>query len=41
MTFEPPEATVTYEKGTVTVDQMSQAVARYGFTAELKTPRSR
>ncbi len=33
VTFEPPEATVTYEQGTVTIQQMAQAVARYGFTA--------
>jgi copper chaperone CopZ len=36
VTFDPPEAIVTYEKGLVTIDQMMQAVAKYGFTASLK-----
>ena len=38
VTFEPPEAIVTYEKGAVTIQQMLQAVARYGFTATLRCP---
>ncbi len=38
MSFERSEAVVTYERGAVTIEQMSQAVARYGFTAALKTP---
>jgi copper chaperone CopZ len=41
VTFEPPEAIVTYEKGAVTIERMQQAVARYGFTATLKTPSAR
>ncbi len=41
MSFERREAIVTYEKGAVTIEQMQQAVARYGFTASLKTPPSR
>jgi copper chaperone CopZ len=38
VSFEASEAIVTYEKGTVTIEQMNQAVAQYGFTASLKTP---
>jgi len=34
--FEPPEAIVTYERDLVTIEQMIQAVAKYGFTASLK-----
>ncbi len=41
VSFERREAVVTYEKGAVTIAQMQQAVARYGFTASLKTPPSR
>ena len=41
MSFERSEAVVTYEKDAVTIEQMTQAVARYGFTASLKTPTSR
>ncbi len=41
MSFYRGEAIVTYEKGAVTVEQMKQAVARYGFTATVKTPNSR
>jgi copper chaperone CopZ len=36
--FEQSEAIVTYEKGTVTIEQMNQAVAQYGFRATLKAP---
>ena len=36
VSFEPPEAIVTYAKGLVTIEQMIQAVAKYGFTASLK-----
>ena len=38
VSFERSEAIVTYEKGTVTIEQMNQATAQYGFTASLKTP---
>lgn len=41
VSFEPPEAIVTYEKGVVTIDQMIQAVARYGFTATVKKSHTR
>jgi hypothetical protein len=41
VSFERSEAIVTYEKGTVTIEQMNQAVAPYGFTAGLKTPAPR
>lgn len=41
MSFERGEAVVTYEKGAVTIEQMSQAVARYGFTAALRRPAAR
>ena len=41
VSFERREAIVTYEKGAVTIDQMIQAVARYGFTATLKSPNPR
>ncbi len=41
MSFERSEAVVTYEKGAVTIEQMNQAVARYGFTAALETPTPR
>ncbi len=41
VSFERSEAIVTYEKGAVTIEQMNQAVARYGFTATLKTPNPR
>lgn len=41
VSFERGEAIVTYEKGTVTIEQMSQAVAQYGFRATLKTPNPR
>ena len=41
VSFEKAEAIVTYEKGAVTIEQMIQAVSRYGFTASLKTPTSR
>lgn len=37
VSFERREAVVTYEKGVVTIEQMQEAVARYGFTASLKT----
>ena len=33
VSFERSEAIVLYEKGAVTIEQMRQAVARYGFTA--------
>ncbi len=39
VSFERAEAVVTYEKGAVTLEQMAQAVARYGFTATLKTAK--
>ncbi len=39
VSFERSEAIVSYEKGAVTIDQMNQAVARYGFTATLKTAK--
>ncbi len=38
VSFERREAVVTYEQGAVTMEQMQEAVARYGFTATLKTP---
>ena len=38
VSFERRDAIVTYEKGIVTIEQMTQAVARYGFTATLKSP---
>ena len=41
VSFERREAIVTYEKGTVTIEQMIRAVARYGFTATLKSPNPR
>lgn len=41
MSFWRSEAVVTYEKGTVTIEQMNRAVARYGFTATLKSPNPR
>ena len=41
MSFERAEAIVTYEKGAVTIEQMNQAVARYGFTATPKNPKGR
>ena len=41
VSFERSEAIVTYEKGGVTIEQMNQAVARYGFAATLKAPNSR
>lgn len=41
VSFERSEAIVTYEKGGVTIEQMNQAVAQYGFTASLKVPGSR
>ena len=41
VSFERGEAIVAYEKGAVTVEQMQQAVARYGFTATLKSPNPR
>ena len=39
VSFERREAIVTYAKGIVTIEQMTQAVGRYGFTASLKTPK--
>ncbi len=41
VSFQRAEAIVTYENGAVSVEQMIQAVARYGFTASRKTPTSR
>ncbi len=41
VSFERAEAVVTYEEGAVTVQQMIEAVARYGFTATLKPPNPR
>jgi len=41
VSFERSEAIVTYEKGTVTIEQMNQAVAQYGFSATSKMPGSR
>ena len=41
VSFDRGEAIVSYEKGTVTIEQMNQAVARYGFTATLKKPNPR
>jgi copper chaperone CopZ len=41
VSFERSEAIVTYEKGAVTIEQMNQAVAQYGFTAILRTPAPR
>ncbi len=41
VSFERGEAIVTYEKGTVTIEQMNQAVAQHGFSASLKVPGSR
>ncbi len=38
VSFERSEAIVTYEKDAVTIEQMNQAVAQYGFTATPKTP---
>lgn len=32
---------MTYEKGTLTIDQMDQAVAQYGFKATLKPSPTR
>ncbi len=41
MSFERREAIVTYEKGTVTIDQMGQAVAQYGFKVTLQPSPTR
>jgi len=41
VSFERSEAIVTYEKGAVTIEQMNQAVAQYGFSASLRTPAPR
>ena len=41
VSFERSEAIVTHEKGTVMIEQMSQAVGQYGFRATLKTPNPR
>jgi hypothetical protein len=41
VSFERREAIVTHEKGTVTIDQMNQAVAQYGFKAMVKPPPPR
>ncbi len=41
VSFERSEAIVTYEKGAVTIEQMNQAVARYGFAASVRTPALR
>ncbi|MBI2457335.1 MAG: heavy-metal-associated domain-containing protein [candidate division NC10 bacterium] len=41
VSFDRGEAIVTYEMGIVTIAQMSQAVAQYGFRATLKTPNPR
>lgn len=38
VSFERREAIVTYEKDAVTLEQMQQAVARYGFTATSRSP---
>ncbi len=38
VSFERREAIVTYEKDAVTIEQMQQAAARYGFTATLRSP---
>ena len=38
MSFERRQAIITYEKDAVTIEQMQRAVARYGFTATLKSP---
>ncbi len=41
VSFERREAIVTHENSVVSIGQMIQAVARYRFTASLKTPLSR
>lgn len=41
VSFYRSEATVRYERGAVTIEQMNQAVSRYGFTATLKNPDGR
>lgn len=41
MSFERSEGIVTYEKGAVTIEEMNQAVARYGFAATVKVPGPR
>lgn len=41
VSFERSEAAVTYEKGAVTIEEMQEAVARYGFTATLKSPSAK
>jgi hypothetical protein len=41
VSFRQSEAVVTYEKGAVTIGQMQKAVARYGFTATVKSPSAK
>jgi len=38
VSFERREAVVTYEQGAVTIEEMNQALARYGLSATLKEP---
>jgi copper chaperone CopZ len=38
VSFERREAVVTYEQGAVTIEQMNQALAPYGFTARPTEP---
>ncbi len=41
VSFERSEAIVTFERSAVTLEQMQQAVARYGFTASSQTMNTR
>lgn len=41
VTFEPPRAVVRYDPGTVTVEQIMEAVRKAGFQASRLDPRPR